>query len=292
MVLVFLGSQFWLNRLERPATISPRLIQQKTLTFVFVFNVLMGGAWAATVYTLPLWLQTVQGKTVLQSGIYTLPFAVAFVVGAFVFGAVVSKTKRTLPWVFVCATLMSIGSGVMTTLRTDTGFPSWMICQVIFAFGLGIGTKLADVMIQDCAAGDYLSDNSLLLFGQSFGGAIFVCFSQAFITEHLASAVPSIFSIDKESVFAAGATGIVQAIPTGKLASFLVVYNDALVRAMYVILLTSLATILPIVYGLSADLSLTGLPVSLSPVTAFFRVYRRPRFFWQKNDPEAAISTT
>jgi hypothetical protein len=78
------------------------------------------------IYYLPQWFQAVKGVDPVQSGIDTLPFLIALTIASIAAGATVSKIGYHVPPMLASPVFMSVGAGLITTFRTDTGTPTWV----------------------------------------------------------------------------------------------------------------------------------------------------------------------
>jgi len=75
---------------------------------------------------------------------------------------------------------------------------------------------------------------SLVVFSQSFGGALFLAFAQTTFTNGLKDALPKFAPhVSPQAVIAAGATGIRQAVSKADLEGVLLAYSKALSHVFY-----------------------------------------------------------
>ena len=197
-------------------------------------------------YSLPIWFQAVKGNSAVQSGISLLPLVLALVTGAMTAGFSVTRTGWYNPWMFFCAVFMSIGSGLITTLQPETASAKWIGYQIIFGFGLGTGMQQSSLAAQAVLAKKDVSTGvSLMFFGQSLGGALFVCIGQSLFNQDLRSSLSKILRVDTIAVLTAGATQVRKFVTPEQLDSVLVCYNGALRKAFVVALSVSCFSLLP-----------------------------------------------
>lgn len=197
-------------------------------------------------YDIPLWFQAVKGVSAIHSGIDTLPMVLALVVGAIMSGSIITATGWYNPWMFASTTFMSIGAGLITTWRVDTGHAKWISYQVIFGLGLGYGMQQASLAAQAILnKKDVSTGISLMFFAQNLGGAIFICVSQSIFTNDLVSRLSTMVGVDSGAVLKAGATGLRNIVTPDKLAAVLLSYNSALVKAFVVALAVACFSFLP-----------------------------------------------
>jgi len=75
---------------------------------------------------------------------------------------------------------------------------------------------------------------SLIIFSQTFGGAIFLTFADTIFTNSLKSEIPRYApSVNPEVVIAAGATAIRNVVAINELAGVLVAYSKSVDRVFY-----------------------------------------------------------
>jgi hypothetical protein len=243
LVIAFIAVQIWR---KEDATIPPRIAKQRSIACGMVFTTCIGGGMIAMMVTISLWFQAVKGRTAVQAGIDTIPIVLALVIGSMLAGALVQKIGYYVPWMLASAVLASTGSGLITTFDSHTGHAKWIGYQVLFGLGLGTGLQQGNLAAQTVLEKrDVPTGISLMFFSQSFGGAIFVCISQSLFTNRLASGLDSIAGVDAGVVVKAGATELARLVPADKITEVLVIYNDALVRAFWVVVAGSCLLILP-----------------------------------------------
>lgn len=195
-------------------------------------------------YYLPIWFQAIKGVNALQSGIRGLPFILGLVFSSIIAGGGVSQTGYFTPFMIVCSVLMSIGAGLLVTLRVDSGAKEWIGYQVLAGLGMGLGMQqsgmAAQVVLKD---EDVAIGASLMFFAQSLGGAIFVCAAQnVFITQLMKDLadIPGAMGLVQ-----VGATEIRSLVPPEMLPLVLLAYNHAIDITFYVGTSIACASIIP-----------------------------------------------
>lgn len=243
LLIAFVGVQIWR---QEDATLPPRIIMQRSVACGVLYALCIGGGMISLIYNLPIWFQAVKGTSAIQSGIDTIPLVLSLVVGAIISGATITRTGYYVPWMFVATILTSVGSGLMTTFEVNTGHSAWIGYQVLFGLGLGAGMQQPSMAAQTVLAqADVSIGISLMFFAQSLGGAVFVCIGQAIFVNDLSQGLKGIRGIDIEAIIEAGATSLARVVPSEKLHSVLVVYNDALLKTFLVVVVVSCFMVLP-----------------------------------------------
>lgn len=142
LLIAFVYFQF---RTGDNATVPIRIISQRSIAAGCYFSIILPGTMFIAIYYLPLWFQAIKGVSAVQSGIDTIPLVLSLVVGSIIAGALTSKTGYYVPQMLVCSVILSIGAGLLTTLKLDTNSAHWIGYQVIFGFGLGFGMQQPSV---------------------------------------------------------------------------------------------------------------------------------------------------
>lgn len=243
LLVAFIGVQVWK---QDDATLPPRIMKQRSLAMGALFAFCLGGGLISMLYSIAIWFQAVKGTSAVQSGIDSLATVLALVVGTILSGTVVEKTGYYVPWMINASIFMSIGAGLITTFRVSTGHAMWIGYQVLFGLGLGIGMQQPSLAAQTVLNGQDVSMGvSLMFFGQSLGGAIFVAIAQAIFNSFLGQGLHGISGVHVQSVVDSGATGLAGHVPAFALEAVLKVYNSALVNSFYVPLAGSCLMMIP-----------------------------------------------
>jgi MFS family permease len=231
------------------ATIPLHIIKQRSIASGAYFSALVPGSMMVVVYYLPIWFQAIKGVSAVHSGIDTLPLVMSLVVASILSGGATAKIGYYVPQMIACSIIMSVGTGMLTTLTPETTHDKWIAYQVIYGFGLGFGMQQAGMAAQTCLAKkDVMTGVSLMFFMQGLGGAIFVSIGQTVFTTSLVKNLSILSSINTNltpaMIVKTGATELRNIIPAQYLPQILVAYNAALSNAFLVGVGTSVATIL------------------------------------------------
>lgn len=150
-------------------------------------------------------------------------------------GGIITIIRHYVPFLFLSSIFMAIGAGLITTFSPSTGHPKWMGYQIIFGFGVGIGMQLTPIIIQNSLAEAEIAIGiALVLFSQTFGGAIFISVSQNVFTNQLVKDLRQVVpQLDPTFILNVGATQLRDEVPAALLLKVLVAYDDALTRSFY-----------------------------------------------------------
>src|SRR4051812_6807340 len=72
-----------------------------------------------------------------------IPMVLSFVVFSLICGTLTTITGHFVPFAYVAVVLLSIGSGLLSTLDVDSGSAKWIGYQIIFGAGIGFGLPTA-----------------------------------------------------------------------------------------------------------------------------------------------------
>jgi MFS family permease len=197
--------------------------------------------WEAAVLTrdqLPFYFQAVRGASTLGSSIMYLPLAVALAVAALVSGPLTSYIGYYNPTLILGSVLMTVGCGLITTLRPDTSAGMWISYQIIYGIGIGLAFLPPYIAVQTVLPESMVPTALVMLsFTQQFGGIVILSFVQNVflngLRQNLATQVPG---IDSDTLLGSGALGLINAVPPNLRDQVLVAYNGALVHVFYVAL--------------------------------------------------------
>ncbi|KAK4041154.1 major facilitator superfamily domain-containing protein, partial [Parachaetomium inaequale] len=121
-------------------------------------------------YFLPVYFQAVLGTTVMDSGLYFLPFAIGTLCDAAVGGIAMSHLGVYRPIHIVSFALSAVGFGLFTLLRADTPKVAWAWYELLMVFGLGptISTVLPAILA-GLPQSDVAAATAVFSFVKTFG---------------------------------------------------------------------------------------------------------------------------
>lgn len=275
LAAVFVAIQFWKGD---NATVPPRIIKQRTVAASAWFSLCLGGAFFTFMYVfpvlhergfvlhqlflphrlqarqltppssyyLPIWFQAIKGVNATTSGIMCLPLVLALVVMSLLGGAGVSLVGYYTPFFIVSTILQAIGSGLLTTFTVDTASPKWIGYQIVYGFGIGLAMQQPLIAVQTVLPlADVPVGTALIMFIQTFGGALFVSVAQNVFTNRLVSGLlKEARGFDASMILRLGATSLKKAVPPEFLPGVILAYNRALTQTWYVAVAMSCLTVI------------------------------------------------
>ncbi|KZO90450.1 major facilitator superfamily transporter [Calocera viscosa TUFC12733] len=131
----------FINRHHLSTTIPAQMITQRTIAAGTWFTFCVGASFFLIVYYLPVWFQAVQDNPAETSGIHQLPLILSTVVMSIVAGIGVTKIGYYVPFMILSSILLSVGIGLLTTFKVDTGRSVWIGYQILAGCGVGFGMQ-------------------------------------------------------------------------------------------------------------------------------------------------------
>lgn len=243
LIIAFVGIQFWQ---QENATVPPRIMNNRSIACAFLFVSVIAGSMMTMVYFIPLWFQAIKGVSAVRSGIDTLPMVLSLVTAVIASGIFVSKVGYYVPPMLLGPCFMAVGAGLLTTFKVDTPVAKWIGYQILYGIGLGMGMQQASMAAQAVLPQrDVAIGVSLMFFGQSLGGAVFVAIGEAVFANHLANALRGIPGLDAKAISQVGATQLRSFVKPSDLPTVLVDYNAALTKTFLVALVVGTLGIFP-----------------------------------------------
>lgn len=250
LLIAFIGVQVWMGE---DATVPVRIIKQRSVASGTFYSTCVGAAFFTMVYYVPIWFQAIHGASATASGIDTLPMMISTTVGNIVGGAFVQTTGYYTPMMYALPPVASVGAGLMTTWTVDVSTGRWIGYQILFGLGIGLGMQQSLVAAQAALpVADTAIGTTLPMFGQMFGGSLFVSVAQNLFTNKLLTGLATIndLGMDPQAVINAGATdlsGIFGSNPS-LLTDVKFVYNAAIMWAFRTALILSCLSVFGIIF--------------------------------------------
>ncbi|KND91004.1 putative HC-toxin efflux carrier TOXA [Tolypocladium ophioglossoides CBS 100239] len=215
---------------QETATIQLRVIKNRSVISAMWYMFCLASTMLLFIYYLPIWLQAIEGKSAVQSGIDTLPFVISLVVASTLSGQLVGRLGYYTPFTMLSSCLMPVGAGLISTFKVDTSTGMWIGYQILLGFGIGLGLQHGPIAVQTVLERkDVPMGVSLVFFCQQLGGAIFVSVGQNVLNTKLISGLVSVVKdLDPQTIVNTGATTLRNVVPAADLPAVLVMYNEAL----------------------------------------------------------------
>jgi len=145
LIGAFIGIQVWK---KENATVPPRVFKNRNVWASAWFGACLGAAFFVFVFYLPIWFQAIKSASAVKSGIMNLPLILGLVIISILAGVGVTVLGYYTPFMYAATILMSIGAGLLTTFKTNTGSAEWIGYQAIFGIGCGFGMQQTLIAVQ------------------------------------------------------------------------------------------------------------------------------------------------
>ncbi|KAF4776913.1 major facilitator superfamily transporter [Colletotrichum scovillei] len=243
LVIGFVAEQWWMGE---KALVPPRLAKMRVVIFGAFFGFCLDSAFFTLVYYVPLWFQAIQGATPEQSGVRYLALCLAFILTIFLSGWGVTKTGYYQPFMLAGTVLVSVGAGLLSTLKVSSGANLWIPFQVIAGLGIGASTQQAAVAVQSSLEeADVAIGVAVVLFFQCFGPTTAITVAQAVFASTLTSGITSnIPGVDAQAIRTSGATQLRDLVSPNQFGTLLQVYNHAITRTFIVAAVMAAASVI------------------------------------------------
>jgi MFS family permease len=164
-----------------------------------IFNLASGQFLIATLVLfvgmlyVPLFLQTVQGKSAFTSGLYVIPLLVGLVAAAIISGPFISKTGRYKLYPVIGSVLTGVSMWVVSLADQNTGALALIIPLIFAGAGIGFFVQVSLLAGQNAVDYRYLGvATGALNFFKSIGGAFGAALFGAILTARLGSGTPGL----------------------------------------------------------------------------------------------------
>jgi EmrB/QacA subfamily drug resistance transporter len=177
---------------------------------------------------MPLYLQIVKGITPTQAGMALAPMMAGMLLASIAAGRIIHRIGRYRPFPIVGTALMTIGLGLLATLKLSTAVSVACGFVMLLGFGLGLVMQVLILAVQNAVEHRHLgvaTSGATLLrsVGGSVGVSVFGAIFTAALTSDLARLLPSGTPIPT-----ATAPASIQALPIAERTVYLQAFTAAL----------------------------------------------------------------
>jgi hypothetical protein len=163
-VLILATLIAWEWWLDETAMIPKRILGQRFVWSNAGFSFFLGGAYFVILYYLPIYFQSVDNASPINSGVRNLPMVISVSIAAMISGTLTTKTGQVWIWLPLGAGLATIAAGLFYTLGTDSKAGLWIGFQIIAGFGFGFAWQAPMVRAQAESKPEDVSSTSAIVF--------------------------------------------------------------------------------------------------------------------------------
>lgn len=171
----------------REPIIPLRLFRNPTITLTALASLLVGIAMFTGTIFLSQYFQLARNRTPTMSGVMTFPLIAGLALSSTISGQIVTRTGRWKNLLVIGGVLVTVGLGLLGTIRVDT--PYWHLAIFMTLLGIGIGMMLQNLVLatqNQVDLKDLGAASSTVTFFRSLGGAVGVAALGATLGNHVA----------------------------------------------------------------------------------------------------------
>ena len=190
-------------------------------------------AFGTFVYYLPIYFQAIRNDSAQGSGISTIPFLVSNTIASLAVGGGITKIGWYTPFMWFGSLMFVVGAALLYTLKVNASSGQWIGYQIAAGIGAGAAVQVPFISVQVVLPkADIPSGTALVVFCNSFGGAIAISVAQTIFSntlkQELARRVPQ---LNPQIILNAGATKLRAVTPPELLGAVLAAYDTAVTSA-------------------------------------------------------------
>ena len=171
--LAFIGAfVFWERRAAEPI-VPLNLFRNRVFAVANLVGFISGMVMFGALLFLPLYFQTVRGISPTFSGLRLLPMLAGLLSASIISGRLISLRGRYKGFVVAGTAILSVGIGLMSTIKIDT--PEWILALMLLTVGVGIGLFMQVLLlaVQNGIPPENMgSGTAAVTFFRTLGGAI------------------------------------------------------------------------------------------------------------------------
>ncbi|KJZ78260.1 hypothetical protein HIM_02298 [Hirsutella minnesotensis 3608] len=208
--LILMAFAFWDWRQGDKALIPLRVIRKRSVCMGALILFAYGVAMYVYGYYLPLFFQSVQDASAIDSGVRYLAMMMPQIVTLALTGAIVSIWGYYVPYIIAGGVIASVGAGLLTTIGVDTSTAQWAAYLAITGVGIGMASQLPYTALHVVLdSSDIATGNAIAVFSSQLGGALGIAIGQNLLLTQLGESLPRYTNaVTLDQVLAAGASGL------------------------------------------------------------------------------------
>jgi EmrB/QacA subfamily drug resistance transporter len=249
LLVAFVSWQYFTR--HTTATVPARILFQRSVAFGGASQFCVGSTMLTVSIYIPLWFQAIKQVSAMQSGINTIPLVLSVVVGSIMSGGLTQRIGYYTPFMILGSSLMSVGTGLLTTWNVNTSSSAWIGYQVILGLGVGCTMQHPNLAVQVVLPKqDVPTGTAVLSLCQTLGGAVFAAVGQNLYIDKFSSSLKKIGGLDPKHILQSGATDLTNAVPPELRFQVLEGYNNSLTRGTFFAALVVACLAVPAALGM------------------------------------------
>ncbi|KAI9878969.1 MAG: hypothetical protein M1830_010023 [Pleopsidium flavum] len=220
-------------KLGDKAAVPLRMFRNRTVWSASLVSGFLIMAMYDHVYYLPFYFQVVKGVSAEESGVRSIPYFLSLALSSTVGGFVISAIGTYVEFAWIGTALLTIGSGLIYTLKVDSSAGIWIGFQIVAGFGVGLAIQTPFIAVQTAVEpGDIPLGMAIAIFFNSLGGALSISIAQNIFVQGLRDNIPRYTTgVNVDSIIGAGATDVGRNVQSDQRDGLLYAYNIAITNA-------------------------------------------------------------
>lgn len=166
-VLIFTAFGVWQFFQGDRAMVPVRLIRQRVFFVSSLYWFMFAGGYYIIIYYLPIYFQSIDGTSPVQSGVRNLAIILAVMVAATFSGSAITATGLATPMLYVFTAIALVSTGLLYTLDIGSGEGKWIGYQVLAGIGFGGAFQIPMIIAQGNASFTDLAEVSAIVLCKS-----------------------------------------------------------------------------------------------------------------------------
>lgn len=150
-VLLSIAFAGWEYSQGERAMVPLRLVRQRTYLVCYLYTFFLAGAYFVILYYLPIYFQSIDDVSPIESGVRNLPLILAVMVATIVSGGFITATGLATPLEVGGTTIATIAAGLIYTLDIGTSSGKWIGYQILAGLGYGGAFQIPIIIAQATA---------------------------------------------------------------------------------------------------------------------------------------------
>lgn len=163
-VLIWAAFAVWEYVNKARAMLPGHLLRKRVVWQPSAFQFFFAASYFVVLYYLPIYFQSIDGRTAISSGVLNLPLVLALTVGSTISGTTVMKTGHAAPFQIAGAVVGTIAAGLIYTFDIGTPMGKWIGYQILYGAALGLGFQMAITIAQANASMEDMSSVTAIVF--------------------------------------------------------------------------------------------------------------------------------
>lgn len=145
------------------AMVPVRLIKQRTYLVACLFTFFFAGAYFVIIYYLPIYFQSIDGVSPIDSGVRNLPLILAVTVATIISGGSITATGLASPIQLGGTAIATIATGLIYTLDIGSSNGKWIGYQILAGLGYGAAFQIPIIIGQATASPEDLAEVTAII---------------------------------------------------------------------------------------------------------------------------------